>query len=95
MTSSDAAATEFFETLDSDDKVDEQFFELVSGYTSLVACYVAHEESVDIDTWRPPGSKNITRERVSVETIFARLGQRFVMASRTAALLSSEADPRS
>ena len=63
---------------DSSAEDEEQFEEmLVSFAAGLVSC-VALMEGEDENVGRAPGSKNVKRERVAVETIFSRLGPRFV-----------------
>ena len=53
------------------------FEELASSCAAAIGDYVALMDDDD-NVGRAPGSKNVKRERVPVETIFSRLGARFI-----------------
>ena len=59
------------------DEEEDEIERLLSSFAAGLASYVAMLECDD-DVGRTPGSKNVKRERVPVETIFSRLGPRFI-----------------
>ena len=63
---------EMLETLEEE----ERFQETCNSFVAAVASWVALDQLEDGLKGRTSGSKNVKRERVPVETIFARLGAR-------------------
>jgi len=63
---------EILETLEEE----ERFQETCNSFVAAVASWVALDQLEDGLKGRTRGSKNVKRERVPVETIFARLGAR-------------------
>ena len=67
------------ETLEMlDEEEEERFQETCSAYVAAVASYIALDQFEDGPKGRTSGSKNVKRERVPVETIFANLGPRLL-----------------
>ena len=62
----------------NDDEHDKEFLALVNDYASALVSFVAIDDLDDHGPSQRLGVPNISRERVSVETIFTRLGERLL-----------------